>query len=318
MLPLGSIARPHVLALISILASCAPATTIDPASSPAQRIDAHRAAHALLYAGVKHYVDVYRFPDGNRVGSFRIKGSISAMCSDDGGNVFIAAAPPRISTKPTGYVEEYAPGSKAPVAMLSMPKNEIPTACSSDPANGNLAVTVQNTHDYAPGVAIYAKANGTPSFYRLAALGADPQAAYDDSGNLFATSGGDVGAELPAGKSAFVTVTLGKTLGGVAHVQWDGAYWALQSFDVTKHNGEKLFERIYRVEITGSSGRVAHEVRFDGWPEKDPGDSWIQSGAIVATPRNSIVFWAYPNGGRPAKIVHSNIGVKAVTVSAGA
>lgn len=317
MLLLGA-TRPHVFALSCILASCASASAINPASSPQRPTDpiARRTSRDLLYTGVKHYVDIYGFPDGNRVSAFRIKGSISAMCSDNDGNVFVTAAPPRATANPTGYVEEYAPGSKAPVATLNMPKNEIPMACSSDPASGNLAITVQNARDFAPGVAIYPKAGGAPSYFRLDALGADPQAAYDGSGDLFATSGGDVGAELIAGNSSFVKITLAQTLGGVEHVQWDGAYWALQSFGVTKHNGEKLFERIYRVKITGSSGKVVHEVRFDGWPEKDPGESWIQSGRIVATPRNSIVFWAYPAGGKPVKIVHSNNGVKALTVSA--
>jgi hypothetical protein len=271
----------------------------------------------LLYAGIKHYVDVYSFPNAGRVRSFRSSGEIQAMCSDTKGDVFVAAAAPRASTAAGGFVYEYAPAKKGAVATLDLPKAQVPMACSSDPTTGNLAVTAQNKRDYAPGIAIYDDASGTPKFYRLDALGENPQAAYDDKGNLFATSGGDVGVELPAGKSAFIKITLAQTLGGVDHVQWDGTYWALQSFEHTRHNGENLFERIFRVKISGSNGKVVQVVSFDRWPEKNSGQSWIQNGTIAATPLSSIVLWAYPAGGKPTKIVHSNLGVKAITVSTG-
>jgi hypothetical protein len=277
----------------------------------------HASAHDLLYSGVKRYVEVYTFPSGSLEETFAIKGSINGMCSDSNGNVFIAAAPPRASTNGNGFVLEYSHGGKAPVATLDLPKNDLPIACSSDPTTGNLAVTAQNNRNFAPSVAIFARAGGTPTIYRSQAIGADPQAGYDDSGNLFVTSGGNVGAELPTGQAALHKITLAQTLGGVDHVQWDGTYWALQSFHASKHNGEKLFERIYRVQISGSSGKVVKVVSFDGWPEKDAGQSWIQSGTIVATPFSHIEFWAYPAGGEAVKVVHSIHNVKAITVSVG-
>lgn len=321
MLMLGYLRRAaFFIAGFMVLAACSaaqPSLTPAPGAPDASREPSrHAASTELIYAGVTHYVDVYSYPNGTHEASFRIPGSINGMCSDSSGNVFIAAAAPRASTE-GGFVYQYAPGAKAPVATLDLPKSEVPMACSSDPASGDLAVTAQNKRDYAPGVAIYAKASGTPKFYRLDALGADPQAAYDGSGNLFATSGGNVGAELLAGKSSFVKITLEQTLGGVAHLQWDGTYWALQSFNPTKHNFEKLFERIYRVKISGSSGRVVHTVRFTDWHVKDSGQSWIAGSTLVATPQSSIVFWSYPTGGSPVKIVHTNRGVKAITISAG-
>jgi hypothetical protein len=309
------------IAGLTFLAGCGSAQSSLQPSILAQPSALDSARHAssteLIYAGVKHYIDVYTFPDGVKQASYRVAGSIQAMCSDSKGDVFVAAAAPRASAAESGFVYEYAPQKKAPVATLDLPKSEVPMACASDPTSGNLAVTAQNKRDYAAGIAIYPDASGTPKFYRLDALGANPQAAYDSSGNLFATSGGNVGVELLAGKAAFTKITLAKTLGGVDHVQWDGTYWALQSFDPTKHNFEKLFERIYRVKISGSSGKVVHSVRFLDWPEKDSGQSWITGGTIVATPLSSIVFWAYPAGGKPTKMVHTNRGVKAITISSG-
>jgi hypothetical protein len=306
-------------AAVTLLAACGLPPSPNPSLSLQRTLESARPGSSsdLLYTGAKHYVDVYTFPSGSRIATFSIKGSINGMCSDSKGNVFIAAAPPPASKSKHGFVYEYAPGGKAPVGTLDLPTNEIPMACSSDPTTGNLAVTAQNAHDYAPGIAIYAGASGTPKFYQVDELGANPQAGYDGTGDLLATSGGDVAAELPKGQTAFVKVTLAQTLGGVDHVQWDGAYWALQSFDVSKHNGEKLFERIYRVKVIGSRGKIAQAVRFDDWPEKNSGQSWIESGAIVATPFSHIVFWTYPAGGKPDKIIHSTTGAKAITVSAG-
>jgi hypothetical protein len=319
MMSFGAIRWAAFTLAVSSLLGCGSQSALTPSAIAQGAVTFARRAGSseLLYAGVKRYADVYTFPGGAQKASFRVAGSIEAMCSDTKGNVFVAAAPPRASATGRGFVDEYSPGEKAPIAKLDLPKDQVPMACSSDPTTGNLAVTAQDEHDYAPGIAIYANAAGTPKFYSLDALGANPQAAYDDNGNLFATSGGDVGVELLAGKSAFMKITLAQTLGGVQHVQWDGTYWALESFEHTKHNGEKLFERIFRVSISGSSAKVVGTVVFDSWPEKDSGQCWIQGGTIVATPLSSIVFWAYPAGGKPTKIVHSNRGVKAITVSAG-
>ena len=219
------------------------------------------------------------------------------------------------SSGDTGAVYEYAHGGSKPIAKLAVPKHEIPIDCSSDPTTGNLAVTLQNSRNYAPSVAIYPKAAGTPKIYVSRAIGAAPQAGYDDRGDLFATSGGNVGAELPMGKTLFTTIKLSETLGGVAHVQWDGTYLALQSFVYLKHNREKLFERIFRVQISGSTGKVVSRSHFHDWPEKDPGESWIQGRTIVATPAREIVFWAYPAGGNPRKVIRHGRPGNAITVS---
>jgi hypothetical protein len=268
----------------------------------------------LIYAARERYVEVYSYPDGALQTAFTEKGSANGMCADSSGNVFAAVADVQGSNS-AGYVYEYAHGATAPAATLDAPKNDLPQACSVDPTTGNLAVTMQNAKDFEPSVAIYTKASGTPKVYHSNVLGAYPQAAYDGGGNLLATSGGNTVIELAKGQSAFTKITLEETLGGVAHVQWDGKYFALQSFDVNKHNGEKIFERIYRIALSGSTGKVAGITRFDGWPEKDAGQSWITGSTILATPYSKIGFWAYPAGGKPTKTVHSARAVKAITLS---
>ncbi|HZV76165.1 MAG TPA: hypothetical protein VFF63_00245 [Candidatus Babeliales bacterium] len=302
---------------IYVLAACSSSQALAPTVSQAPALGAARAATGdLLYAGVRHNIEVYAFPTGTFQERFVTKGYVNGMCSDADGNVFVAAAAGKSSQPETGYLEEYAHGGRAPIASLDVPKDQAPVACSSDPITGNLAVTLENSHNYTPSVAIYAKASGAPTVYTSNALGANPQAGYDDDGNLLATSGGNVAAELLKGKTSFATIELAQTLGGVGHVQWDGKYFALQSFDATRHNGEKIFERIYRITISGSTGKVVGKTTFDDWPENDPGQSWIDAATIVATPLSEIVFWQYPAGGKPTKIVHSHDRVKAVTVSA--
>lgn len=266
-----------------------------------------------MYAGIKNHVAVYTFPDGTYQETLEITGFVTGMCSDSSGNVFMAAAPENASA--AGYVYEYAHGGTAPIATLNLPKGEAPVACSSDPATANLAVTLQKEHNFAPSVAVFAKAGGTPKIYTSRALGAFPQAAYDAGGNLFVTSGGNLIGELPKGQTSIQEITLSKTLADVSHAQWAGKYLTLQSEYVSAHNREKLFERVYRVQISGSAGKIVGTTAFVDWPEKDPGQSWIQGSAIVGTPYSKIILWAYPAGGQPTKIIHSSLRVKAVTVS---
>ncbi len=270
---------------------------------------------ALIYAGNQSYVETYSFPGGAAHGTFTVAGLVNGMCSNSKGDVFVALAPKKRTKSATGFVEEYAHGGTTPIATLQLPSRQIPVACSSDPATGNLAVTAQNSLNYTPVVAIYSNASGSPTVYTSRALGEDPQVGYDQAGDLFATSGANVGVELAAGKDSLKKITLAQTLGGVEHVQWDGKYWAIESFDASKHNGEKLFERIFRVQISGSRAKVVGTSRFDAWPASDPGQAWIQSRTILATPRSSILFWAYPSGGAPRKTIHSPHRVKAITVS---
>jgi hypothetical protein len=305
-------------AFAGLLAACAasqPAMTPTVAGPNGAGFLAGKNGGGLIYAGIRRVVEVYTYPDGKLQESFHVNGSVNGACSDSKGNVFVAAAPEKSGKSQSGYVYEFAHGGNAPIATLNLPKPEAAIACSSDPTTGDLAVTAENIDDYAPSVLIYPKAGGTPTSYQLDELSADPQAAYDSKGDLFATSGSNVGAELLKGKTSFSEIKLSETLGLVGHVQWDGKYWALQSFDVSRRSGDKIFERVYRVQISGAKGRIAGYSQFDDWAERDPGQAWIEGSTILATPHSEIVFWAYPAGGRPVKVIRSRQPVKAITVS---
>jgi hypothetical protein len=269
----------------------------------------------LVYAGAHQRVVVYTYPNGTFADTFKTSFSIQAMCSNAKGDVFITAEIQSKSGARTGYVYEYAHGGESPVETLDVPSYEIPVNCSSDPTTGNLAVTSYDFRNYAPLVEIYIGGSGEPKVYHSVELGANPQPAYDASGNLFVTSGGNVAALLPKGKRLFKKITLNETIGNVAHAQWDGEYFALQSYAPTKHNGEKIFEHYYRVQVSGATGTIAGISRFDDWLQKNPGQSWIQSDTLVATPYNAINFWKYPAGGRAFKVLHPSDPSQAVTVS---
>jgi hypothetical protein len=305
----------------ALLAACG---TAQPAVNPtagqpqsALRVPSHGTSGALLYVAGNHVIQVYTYPGGSPSGSSNTPGAVTGICSDASGNVFITEAPKKSSHAGTGYVQEYAHGGMSPIASLQVPAGEMPMDCSSDATTGNLAVTQQKSSNYAPSVAIYSGGSGTPKILQTDAIGADPQCGYDDAGNLFVTSGGNVGAELAAGKSSFNTVTLDRTLGGVKHAQWDGKYFALQSFQSKHHNGEIVEERIYRVAVSGSTGKIAGITEFKNWPEKVSGSSWIDGGTIVGTPASELAFWKYPDGGKTMKVIHLKSHMAAVTISSG-
>jgi hypothetical protein len=307
-------------AAASLLSACAASQpAINPAMSTqdARVRPARGASGDLLYAGGNHTVQVLTYPGGVAKGSGKTPGAVNGICSDASGNVYVAEAPKKDSAAGTGYVAEYSHGGTSPIASLTVPKGQVPMDCGSDASSGNLAVTLQDSKNYAPSVAVYAGASGTPTVYRSKALGAAPQCGYDANGDLFVSSGGNVLAELAAGQSSMITITLNQILGGTKHLQWDGTYVAIQSFRTKRHNGERLDASVFRVAVSGSSGKVAGISEFKKWPVKVSGSSWIDGDTIVGTPSSEIAFWKYPEGGAPAKVVHLSSHMSAVTISSG-
>lgn len=270
---------------------------------------------SLVYTGVRQRVVVYTYPDGTFADTFKTPFSIQAMCSDSKGDVFITAEVRSKSGARTGYVYEYAHGGTSPIATLDVPSHEIPVNCSSDPTTRNLAVTTYNFRNYAPLIEIYTGGSGNPKPFHSRELGANPQPAYDASGNLFVVSGGNVAALLAKGRQKFEKITLNETIGNVVHAQWDGKYFALQSYAFTKHNGENIYVRYYRAQISDATGTIVRVSHFDNWLQKNPGQSWLAGDTLVATPNNAINFWKYPTGGKAFKILHPSDPSQAVTVS---
>jgi hypothetical protein len=304
--------------LTAALAACA---GLPPGTSPVAPL--HKALLArsagsqtdLIYTGVKHRAIVFTYPGGTFEDTFRTPYLIQAMCSDAKGDVFVTAVVRSESGARTGYVYEYAHGAKSPAATLDVPPHEIPVNCSSDPTTGNLAVTSYDVRNFAPLVEVYTGGSGEAKLYHSAELGANPQPAYDASGNLFVMSGGNLAALLPEGKQELEKIKLNGTIGNVAHAQWDGKYFALQSYAATKHNGENVFVHYFRVQISGTTGTIAGISRFANWRQKNAGQSWIEGNALVATPGYSLTFWKYPAGGEAFKVLHPSDPSQAVTVS---
>ena len=160
----------------------------------------------LLYASDRQSgvsVDVLSYPKGNVVGQLKFHGMPYGLCSNRSGDVFI---PVWSSQTNTNYIYEYAHGGTEPIATLT--DSGVPFGCAVDPTTGNLAVT--NVFGlgtgFPPGnVAIYAGAQGTPSYYSDSAITLYGFCAYDDAGDLFVTGQrlGDPIGELPEGSGSF-------------------------------------------------------------------------------------------------------------------
>ena len=307
-------------AVLALLAGCAPLPLSlsqgNAASNARVRTQKASPGGALIYTApdfTTYEVNIFTYPAGKLVTDFKPPGAPGGLCSDTRGNVFMTDF--ETGSVDVGNVYEYAHAGKSPVATLDLPNREIPVNCSSDPTTGNLAVTSYNVRNFAPLVEIYTGGSGTPKLFHSTELGADPQPAYDASGNLFVTSGGNVSALLAKGKQKFEKIELNVTLGNVAHAQWDGKYFSLQSYTPTKHNGENVYVHFYRVQVSGSTGTIVGTSKFVNWRQKNAGQSWIQADTVVATPGNSITFWKYPAGGKAFKVLHPSDPSQAVTVS---
>lgn len=309
--------RPAFLfALIAILPACSATTPGNavPAESSAARAHHATTAGQLLYIGAHRFIETFAYPSGTAAGTITTNFNVIALCSDAQGNVFVPATQSKNGAT-VGSVYEYAHGGTQVIGTLSLPSHQLPVNCSSDPSTGNLAVTSYNSHNFAPQVNVYVNATGAPTVYTSSVLGASPQPAYDDSGDLYVTSGGNGGAYLPAGSSAFVKITTNVILGPVAHAQWDGKYFALQSFTVRRHQGEHTLERVYRISVSGSTGTLEGFSHFTGWYTDDAGYSWIAGNTMVATPGKYVAIWHYPAGGKSIAVLHPAQKGRAVTVS---
>lgn len=269
----------------------------------------------LLYVGARREGTIYSYPGGSLVGNFTTPASIHGMCADAKGNVFVVAGKNGSKPSAAGYVYEFAHGGTSPISTLALPARQIPASCSVDPTTGDLAVTSYDGKDFAPEIEIYFGGTGTPATYTSKVIGAIPQAAYDASGDLFVTSGNNKGVELLPGSAKLVTITFDQTLGGVDHVQWDGAHFALQSYQNSQHNKERLLEHIYRLQISGHRATILGLSHFKNWLTRYAGQSWIDGDTIVATPGNYIAFWKYPQGGQAFLVLHPANVSKAVTIS---
>lgn len=156
----------------------------------------------LLYVSdpLDHEVYVYSLPAGKIVGALTGLVNPGGECSDKAGHVWIAL---NVGGLGPGTMVEYAHGGTKQIATSD--DNDPPWHCSVDPVTGDLAVAP----DYhGSGVAIYAKARGSPKYHSAKAAG-PWDCVYDSSGNLFVAA--TVGPNMQVRCIGFPRAALGSS-----------------------------------------------------------------------------------------------------------
>jgi hypothetical protein len=265
----------------------------------------------LLYASGRQLpgygVEVLSYPKGSVVGQLTFDGIPYGLCSDRSGDVFI---PVSSSQYNTNYIYEYAHGGTQPIATLA--DSGVPFGCTVDPTTGNLAVTNAFAlgMGYPPGnVAIYAGAQGIPTYYSDWEITIYGLCAYDDAGNLFVTSqrpGQPIG-ELPEGSGSFenLNTNVGTYPGSL---QWNDGHLVVAAYD-----GYEGIQNVYQLKISGTDGTVVGKTTLQDWGRKYNGkylifaQFWVEGTSIIGPSflgshglRPS--FWHYPKGGKQVKI----------------
>lgn len=232
---------------------------------------------------------IYTYPGARLVTTFTGFGSVSGLCADKNGDVFIVDE--------AGPVQMFSHGGTTPIRKLSTGAPDYaPYACGVDPTTGDLAVTQLSSYSYAA-IAVYRNAKGKPVLYKdKTEIDATWFCGYDNSGNLFADAwdrGGNVIlVELPKGGKSFKIFKLGQTFDKAGAVQWDGKYVAVGNY------GAGI---VYRVTETG---HVAHTVTLKGGGNVE--QFWIAGSTLVgpmAQGSTNAAFWHYPAGGSAYRTV---------------
>ncbi|HEY6325402.1 MAG TPA: hypothetical protein VIW73_02655 [Candidatus Cybelea sp.] len=246
-------------------------------------------------------VYVYSYPAGNHVGTLHGFKGPEGVCSDSAGDVYV------IDT-PAVAVFKYAHGGTRPIEKLHV-YGYWPQGCSVDPVTGDLAVADFASNPQAgPGaVTIYKNGRGMGTSYQDSSFGEYFFCSYDAKGNLY-VDGTNVGttqtqlAELPRGSTSFTNITLDKKVGPYPlAVQWDGKYVALQGST----------RALYRIKVSGSTGRIVQTTLFQGDHSDLVAQFWI-AGRTILIPYGSgrrivkkVGLWPYPGGGAVSKSIQA-------------
>lgn len=285
-----------IFAAAGFLAGCGgsqPAMTPSAGMSAMQRLGAPSAnENAVAMPAARHerigyvgnaYNDAiveFRFPKGQPLsGTINFSSPPGGMCSrTDRGTFWVSVSGP-------AAVEEFKVGGTSPIKTLGTGGS---SACAIDKGSGDLAVdTFSSVEIFKHASGHGKKVEGGPAeFYFLG---------YDGSGDLFAdgfTASGTVElAELPAGGSTFMPISLPNSIEFPGSVQWDGTYITV---------ADQEAEAIYRYSISGSAATLQGTVSFSG--ASDCGDVSIYRGAwfiCADAGDNNAKVYAYPAGGAP-------------------
>ena len=188
------------------------------------------------------------------------------------------------------------PGGSLPVNILDDRGNS-PNSCAVDPTTGSVAiVNLAPGESHSGNVVIFPTGSGAPVTYSAPNITSFMFAGYDPSGNLYVDGQGSKNsfqvAVLAKGSKAFVAVPL-SGLNTNKHmpagVQWDGQYVAV---------ADALSHVVYRLAISGSSGKVAQTVKLAGWNRTDIIEFAIFGKKFLFPKDDKLLFYAYPAGGK--------------------
>ena len=258
----------------------------------------------LLYISDAESNDLYAYsyPKAQLEGTVTGLSGPEGECVDKAGNVFVANT---LATQ----ILEYAHGGTSPIATLD-DSGYYPVGCAVDPTTGNLAVTNICGELYGQCVSdgdllVFPGAKGTPKTYSdRGGIDEFYFCGYDDKGNLYVdglyTSSFAFG-ELPHRKSSFTNITLDTFVYQPGGVQWDGKYVAIGDEDLYNNV-------IYDFQITGTQGKLARPggTPLDG--AKLVIQFWIQGKTVIGPNHGgtgSVMFFKYPSGGSPTKVLHA-------------
>lgn len=293
-------------------ASGAPASVPAPGTSWIDRSARHQD---LIYVAdpTDGFMRVYSLNRRRLVGLLYQSNEPNGLCVDAANDIFVTGLG-------GGSIYEYAHGVKKPETKLVPPASRS-MSCSVDPTTGNLAVTAFESDSGAAGnVAIYPKAQGSPTIYKDPAFYEYFFCGYDGAGNLFVdglapsgTGGGFVFAELRKGSNAFTNITLTPTINQPGQVQWDGTYVAV---------GDTTTTNIYRFAILGSTGTLQGTTSLEGATTIN--DFTIHAPDVLVSNAYQVhsgdytdaLFYAYPAGGKVRKeVANGKYSMEGVAVS---
>lgn len=304
-----------VAVTITLLTACAapqgqelPSTVTAPGASA--RTDGGKANKFLLYvSNGDGIVNVYRYWQHLLVGELINFTTPEGECADANGNVYIA-------DYGAGAVDEYAHGGKSPVRVIDTSPYK-PWACAVNVKNGNLAVADYSQSSYYSqgNVAVYAHAQGKPTYYSNKALYHVNGVAYDKYGDLLATGFYLYSsyylytnfAYLPAKSTDYQEIQLPAPSSGswygwsVQGVTWDGEYWLVEAYS-------NVYEYTINIkpQLEGSlslDSDVGPLAFYFADPKKEATNAAGACGGDEGA--TAVCFWKYPAGGEPyEKVTH--------------
>jgi hypothetical protein len=281
-------------ALAGILSDCsgasvAPSSSLSNAISAVPKMTGRSWADPtakdrdLVYVSAQSAVDVYTYPGGNLVGS--LSGAFvdaTGLCSDAQGNVWVVSP----SLFGTSTLVEYAHGGDSPIATLQDGDKNVPQDCSVDPVSGNLAVANMNAN-----VAIYANAEGSPTYYSTQGLLENVRTvSYDGSGDLYMRSftKEKAAAWLAKGGSTVARFLVKRP----GYYYWDGSDLAIDSGGVRRTT-------LARYKLDGAGGTKVQSLPLKTCQKG--GVFAIEGSELAIICGAGVTYYSYPLGGDPIK-----------------